>query len=477
MKCIEECSQRMEDKKRELDKWIEKDETIMKDFFEMVPQNHSCWIDLKKIFLRKVKRTHNRNNQNNDSDNDSNDSDRESSSSDDSDEDEDSDSDDDEDDDWDDSCPENCDITLYNDVLKLREIRVEQEYILITFRKEIEELKRLNDRYMIREGQMNKELRANQLNIQRFHYDKQQKINELYTIIPLKASQMFVFDDENKDKDQSDQPNKDNDSDDDNKSFWKQQSISTDFDQMNAVIFPKKGFIKLRNRIKEIKEEIKRDKQIFKSLQKEKVILERKQLSQKEAIVKREEMCDELQHLRFGQLVDIDALDKMSISTTNDEEWNQKSENTFKEQQKQMDLLLEEKHNLEKELYHETQKNTEILKQIGQVSEKQFDLEKSIRERSQQQKQFGLQEQGELYSTTSRNDDTHKENVNYNDDKVELNELKKLRNMAEKQSMDLKALKDEILKLRKKEGKNKFTDQTKFLAFWLARFCKVLIHC
>ena len=117
---IRDCETRYTAKKAELEVWQEKDASIGHEFDALVPESHSFRAQLAKIFRRKIKRSKKRDGDADDDDDDEDEDEEEDFDEDEGDEDE---------EEVDDSCPPGCDTTLYEQVLEMREKRLDQEEV------------------------------------------------------------------------------------------------------------------------------------------------------------------------------------------------------------------------------------------------------------------------------------------------------------------------------------------------------------
>lgn len=442
---IQEYNNKLEEKQMELDSWIEKDQQIKNQFLERVPESHPFYPELRKSFFRRVRRRQN-NNENSDGEDSEDEWD-----SDESDDDYDDYDDDSEDEEYDDTCPEGCEEDLYDFVLELRDKRLDQEAILSTFKKEMEELKRMQDRYLVREKQIEKEFKATRDDIQKFQSKKQQKINQIYVTIPIRADKIYMFEDKNTIDNISASDNNATEvstrppttsstgsieliSEESNVKVSMPKPIKTCITGNESIVFSKTILEKQRARVTELKEETLEDIAEFKELQKEKVRLEKEISVVEEKVEQRLKDCEELQMLRFGQLVDINALDKLTVSSTKGAELEVIALEKMRAHEKELELLLEKQNNLKHELHTQTIKNTSMLQEIGRLSERQIFLEKEINQNN----------------ASSKNDDCSK--VGTNGSKVketsDEEELNVLREIVNQQSEDLRLLKDEILYLK-----------------------------
>ena len=353
---ISDCSAKLQTKSIDLEEWMEKDVLIMEEFKGIVPQSNGFHDQLLKIFKRKIKRTKKRNA---DEDNEE-DEDEESDYSD-----YDEDDSEYEDDEVDDSCPPGCDTQLYESVIELREKRLNQEDTLNDFQKQLDELKKAHDRHIGRERQIDKDLKSSEVEIQKFQTEKQKKINELLVTIPLKMNQINLW------KTELDEEGNKVEVPENPKVLRESVSIN------ECAIFDEKKLEKLRNRIGELKEEIVVSKNSFSELHKTKRALEKDKLTRKKDIEKQAKECEEIQLLKFGQVIDIEALDKLSVNNDEAELKNKTKALEISNEQEVFSLKTNHK-KLREKLLQLTKVNTEKLNQIAQLNARQFFLEKEL---------------------------------------------------------------------------------------------------
>eukprot|EP00520_Triparma_pacifica_P008872 CAMPEP_0118658690 /NCGR_PEP_ID=MMETSP0785-20121206/14707_1 /TAXON_ID=91992 /ORGANISM="Bolidomonas pacifica, Strain CCMP 1866" /LENGTH=1758 /DNA_ID=CAMNT_0006551733 /DNA_START=48 /DNA_END=5320 /DNA_ORIENTATION=- len=354
---ISDCHGRLETKSGDLEEWVAKEHEIMEEFKKIVPESNGFYEQLLKIFKRKIKR---KKVKNNDDDDDEMDSEEES------DDDYDSDSDDDDDEEEvDDSCPPGCDISLYETIIALREKRLDQEETLNEFQKELDELKKAHDRHIGRERQIDKDLKSTEVEILRFQTEKQKELNELLVTVPLKIGQIKLW------KKETDSEGNDIEVPENPKIL--RESIKID----EGAIFSETTLEKLKSRIGELKDEIVVDKSNFGGLHKEKKALEKDKLSREKEISKKEKECEEIQMLKFGQIIDIGELDKISVN--NDEaELKNKSKTLEVSNEKEVFSMHAKHRKLKEKLMNLTNINTDKLNGIAGLNARQFFLEKEL---------------------------------------------------------------------------------------------------
>lgn len=170
---------KLDNKMEEVQQWNEKLVAIMNECKVLLPENHPYFEILMKIFKKKIKR-----NKGNLGDEDEEDEEEEEEDDDDEDED---------DIEVEDICPPGCDTMLYEKILDLREKKLETEEVCSDIQKVIEELKRTVERLKQREKQINKETQQTEYEVQLFQLQKQMALNQLRVVVPLKLSQVFMF--------------------------------------------------------------------------------------------------------------------------------------------------------------------------------------------------------------------------------------------------------------------------------------------
>ena len=350
---ISDCLSRLQTNSGQLEVWVEKDQAIMDEFLKVVPEKNAFHAQLLKIFKRKIKRAKKKSTEDEDGDEDEDDSG------------DDYEDDDEEDDEVDDSCPPGCDTHLYESIIELREKRLDQEEVLADFQKELDDLKKANERHIARERQIDKDLNSTEVEIKKFQTEKQVHINELLTCCPLKIGQIRLWkeeeDNEGNVMDVSDNPT------------MLRDSVTI----KDCVVFAEASLDKVRGRIGELKEEILSDKASFGGLHKEKRALEKDKVLKEKEIEKQHVRCNELQMLKFGQLINIGELDKISVNSE-EIELKKKTEALEVVNMGQIHTVHRKERKLKEKLLDVTKVNTGKLNKIAEMNGRQFFLEKEL---------------------------------------------------------------------------------------------------
>lgn len=377
------CEERLSEKKAEMEVWQEKSVGNMEEFHRMVGGEANInYTVLLKLFKKKVKRQRS-SEMNSDSD--------ESGESDYSDEDSDDASEVEED-----ACPEGCDPGLYEKVLELREKKLDQEEMLNELQKSIEELKKSYDRFKGKEKQIAKDLTNSALEIQAFQNEKQRKLNELETFKVLKLSQLCGYGE-------------------------KHGVLPESIDE--CLVFSTAVLESVYSRIDELKEE-NVDKSVeYKGLHLMQKRLGRERKTKEEEIGALEVRCEELQMLKFGQVIDIDVLEKMGENRNVD--LQDKIEKRESEQRRVYNGIDKEIEEQKIKLLAETHVNTNKLQRIAKLTVKKRQLEE------------------ELNSAIKGSDSSSVSSQQH------LVEEERLKGIAKVQGNQVEALKDEIMLLKR----------------------------
>ena len=147
----------------------------------MVPDGHPHHAPLLKVFKHKIKRAKKK--PANQDKNGVEDEDDIEEYDDEDDDDDDNDDDGSSDGPVDDTCPSGCDTTLYEQVLELREKRLDQEEILADVQRSIDDMRRTCDRHTQREKQIRRDVDSYTKEIRAFQTEKQQRLNKYVLIV------------------------------------------------------------------------------------------------------------------------------------------------------------------------------------------------------------------------------------------------------------------------------------------------------
>lgn len=330
----------------------------------MVQDNHPFQAPLLKAFRRKIKRQKKINQE-----------DDGGTEADNEEEDDDLDDDFDEDDDVDDSCPPGCDATLYEHVIELRDKRLDQEEVLTDFQRVIDDLKRTLDRHNQRKKQIERDLNSFAKEIQSFQTEKQQHLNQLHTICSLHLNQVHIFNNNQTYGDELPSLKILMRHDYDQNA---QIELPPDADITNAVLFSRHRLEAIYHRIGTLEAENRAERANFKELHRVKSRLERAKVAREAQIAQLRSKCDDLQMLKFGQLIKLELLDRDSQANKGEEELYIKVKAIERQHLSQIQRLQHRQEVLKERLLSVTKVNTEALTQIATLSSRQFNLESKL---------------------------------------------------------------------------------------------------
>lgn len=423
---ITEIQEHLNAKKAELEEWSKQEKAIQSEFLSLVnggnasgssASQHPCFAALQKIFKKKIKRPKKKatgaggkdgaGEHGDDKENAGEEQeDEEEDEDDDDDYDED---DDDDDDDEEDVCPTGCELQLYERVLAAREKRVDIDEAMGDLSKAMDELKKSNDRQIGKQRQIDKELQATEQDIQLFQSEKQMRFNQLDVVMALSKQQIRCMLPKAPDSNQ-----------------WELPELST-----NALVFTTSSFQRLSDRIESLQKENKSLRQQFKDLHKQQNVLAKEKKVQQGTIAQIQGRCEQLQLLKFGQLVDIEVLDK-ACDTTKLNDLQAKVRVKEIDAEREVMRVKQTQQDLKREILHATEQNTMLLSQLAALNERQVALEKELNQANIAQ--------SVLHDDSEKLDD-------------EMRERNKLVKLVKLQAREMEALKQEIGLLRGKDGK------------------------
>eukprot|EP01065_Artemidia_motanka_P009840 TRINITY_DN15100_c0_g2_i1.p1 TRINITY_DN15100_c0_g2~~TRINITY_DN15100_c0_g2_i1.p1 ORF type:complete len:1845 (+),score=929.68 TRINITY_DN15100_c0_g2_i1:115-5649(+) len=278
------CQEKLNERKVEIKRLLEREQDIMNDMLKVMGQVPQEIRDqLMKIFRRKVKRKARKDGEGEEEEEEE----EESSSEDDWGDDDDDQAQEDEED----VCPDGCDEDTYQAVLELRNRRLDQEDIVNDFQKSIDLLKKENEALTVRERKTNGALAKVEKEIDTFQAKKQRDLNKLETVVVLKLNQVRCLNQE-----------------------WK-----IPFDGNQLVVFTNGGMHELSGRILQLQNDKKTLRKDFELLRKTRRALDRDKKQAEELVKQWEQRVYEVQLLKFGQKVDLESLEDVSVDRQTEE--------------------------------------------------------------------------------------------------------------------------------------------------------------
>ena len=266
--------------------------------------------------------------------------------------DEDDDLDDDLDDEEEEVCPPGCDPALYEKVCELREKRLEQEEVYTDFQKAVEALKKENEMLVKKEKGIDRLLKETETEIQKFQNTKQRALNELKVVVTLQMRQV--------------------------------QHLTPDGklpkDTSESVVFAAADLQKLRGRIKALKEEKAELRRKQKALHAEHKTLQRAQSGKAEKLDELEARAVDVQMLKFGQLINLEAIESVGVHKGTDE-LREKVRLLERKQDAQMKQWAEKLKAAKLDLKKATEASTNCLNTVATLFERQQQLEAALNQR------------------------------------------------------------------------------------------------
>ncbi|RLN82059.1 hypothetical protein BBJ28_00013673, partial [Nothophytophthora sp. Chile5] len=417
-------------KKRELDEWARQEKVVHAEFLALVNggngasgTTHPSFTALQKLFKRKIKRAKKKpapaggKEDGKDGDGQSPESardgdDQEGDDDDDDDEDDDYDEDDDDDDEEEeDACPVGCDLALYEKVLALREKRADVDDASSELTKAMEELRKAGDRQAAKQRAIDKELAATELDTQQFQSEKQSRFNQLDVVVALSSRQLRCLE----------------------APPTAQAAWLLPAQAAGCLVFTTRAFAALAERIESLQRENKQLRQQFRDLHKQQSVLAREKRSQQEAIARAEARGEQLQRLKFGQLVDLEVLDR-ACDTSALHELQRRVALREVAGERVVRRVKQTHPQLQRAILAATERNTELLAQLAALAERQAELERALNRNQDGDALLHLEDDAALAER-------------------EATERNKLVRLVKLQAREVEALKQEIGLLRGKDGK------------------------
>ncbi|NXK55611.1 CFA44 protein, partial [Chauna torquata] len=245
-------------------------------------------------------------------------------------------------------CPKNCDKALFQNTIQLREKRLDIKEALTKEKKVAANLGKECNVLVKKAKAVEASLNTAERDLDTFQWEKQQKLNELYVVVPLKLHQVEYFVD---------------------------GEIPSDFSQ--ALVFTNQSLEYLQKRIVDLHNEKIMQREIYKKAQQQYKQLVQDKKEMEINIQRLEEKCNQLMMLKFGRLVDFEAVQAHSVNVRLEELEVQIME---KEYEHSRELKEWEKRilDLQQKLMMLTKENTRKLQQLNQFCLEKHQLETKL---------------------------------------------------------------------------------------------------
>ncbi|NXI56381.1 CFA44 protein, partial [Chloroceryle aenea] len=245
-------------------------------------------------------------------------------------------------------CPENCSEALFQNTIQLREKRLDIEKALTEEKKVAANLRKKYNALARKANVVETSLETANKELETFQWEKQQRLNELYVVVPLKLHQV---------------------------EYLVNGEIPSDFSQ--ALVFTNQSLEYLQKRIVDLCNEKIMQREIYKKAQKQhkQLVQDKKEMEQK--IRQLEEKCNDLMMTKFGRLVDFEAVQAHSVNIPVEELKVQIMEKEYvhsQELKKWQGRILD----LQQQLMKLTKENTSKLQQLNQFYLEKQQLESKL---------------------------------------------------------------------------------------------------
>ncbi|XP_077198106.1 cilia- and flagella-associated protein 44 isoform X4 [Paroedura picta] len=389
--------EQIEDKKSEIGKLQDREKALYATFQASLGENNTFAGFLTKVLKKKIKRVKKKEVEGEGDEEDESEEESDEESSFESDEEESG----SEDEVFDDSvCPKNCDEALFENTLQLREKRLDIEEALVEEKKILENVKKEYEALAKKVKVVAAQLDAADWELEAYQREKQRRLNELHVVVPLKLHQVeYIVNGE----------------------------IPVDLSQ--ALVFTNESLVNLQQRITTLQHEKVEQRDLYKQAREQHKQLIRDRRESMLRIECLNEKCNQLMMMKFGRIVDLEALQTLSVNTNLEE---LKMKMMEKEQLQATELKRWEARisELRQQLMMVTKENTNKLLQLNTFCTEKMRLETKL---DVLQTNLGAEFQGPR--------------------KGDIEEQEKLLALVQLQAQEAEVLKEEITLLSRKDGR------------------------
>ncbi|KAM6381907.1 LOW QUALITY PROTEIN: cilia- and flagella-associated protein 44 [Alca torda] len=182
-------------------------------------------------------------------------------------------------------CPKNCNEALFQNTIQLRQKRLDIEKALTEEKKHAANLRKKYNALAKKAKVAETSLNTAERELETFQWEKQQKFNELYVVVPLKLHQV---------------------------KYLVNGEMPSDFSQ--ALVFTNQTLEYLQKRIVDLRNEKIMRREIYKAAQEQHKQLVQDKKEMEIEIRRLEEKCNHLMMKKFGRLVDFEAVQARSVN-------------------------------------------------------------------------------------------------------------------------------------------------------------------
>lgn len=285
-------------------------------------------------------------------------------------------------------CPPGCDPALYEKVCELRERRLEQEELYADFQKGVDGLKKENDALIRKEKVIDKALKDTEVDIQAFQTEKQGKLNQLLVVMTLHVRQvqhleLAAGESQRTEGGESQRtegppspgaPEAEGESGGGEGEATSGPSAVLPADTSESLVFASSELARLRRRLSELAREKSEARQVLKGLRAENGVLARQQGGKAEKLRELEARAYDVQMLKFGQVINLEAIESVSVNK-GAEELKERVRQLEAQQQRQLKGLHAKLRGAKLELKAATEASTSSLNSVASLFERQQKLE------------------------------------------------------------------------------------------------------
>ena len=342
---IEITEDKLATKMDDVSTWENKNSELLEECKQIISgMSSEVRTELLRVYNRKIKRQKNR---------DDGDSDGESEESEDESEEEMSDDDFSDDEEREETCPAGCKTEIFEKVKQLRERRLDQTEVLNAYRKSSVEVKKSLNRLHARERQIVKDMEKAHFDIEALHSEKQQEMNKIHTVVPLRLSQLCGVSDVD-------------------------STNTLPEDSSECVVVDRNEIGRLKIQIGRHVEEKKSHSIMFRDLHRHHKKLGRDTALKEKEILKLENKCEKIQLLKFGHELDLESLDKMTVNKSVVEMQKKvKIENSKQERVKR--TYREEMKAVQERQFDATKRNTELLTRLAELTARVHEIDAAVK--------------------------------------------------------------------------------------------------
>ncbi|GLC74134.1 Cilia- and flagella-associated protein 44 [Pleodorina starrii] len=336
---ITECTDKLEQKRVELEGLIARRAAVIAELDAILPETDPYREPLVRIFHRRIKRSKKKAG-GGDDDYDSDDDDDEDEMGDDE--------ADDDDDGGEEVCPAGCDQSVYERVCDLREKRLDEEDMIAEFQKTIEVLRKEKEALAKKQRLVEQGLAAVNADMAEFQKEKQGRLNQVEVVVSLKMHQVEYLID----------------------------GCLPD-DLSAALVFSATQLRRLQRRVDELEDEKAALRAAHKDLKREQAALLKDKAEKEKKVAELEARAHDVQMLKFGQVIDLELLDKVSSSrgTEDLKEELRKQELQYARELAEWDAKIAARMD---ELVVLTRENTACLNAVSELTAAQRKLETGL---------------------------------------------------------------------------------------------------